>query len=72
MKNPIWYRQCFLRRGTAQQVAWIPEELAVHGKFVRIKDEDGWKVICVWQRASNEWLTPDGRDLRRELPSIDR
>lgn len=65
-----FFKQCFLRRGNTHQVAWIPEDLAVHGRYVRIKDEDGWLVVCVWQRAAGDRLTPDGRSLRKDFASL--
>lgn len=66
-----YYKQCLLRRGDTQQIVWIPEELAVHGKFVCIgADDDGWLVKCVWQRALRNWLTDNLRDLRKEFASL--
>lgn len=65
-----YYKQCLLRRGDTQQIVWIPEELAVHGKFVRIEEEDGWMVKCVWQRANRDWLTDNLRDMRKEFASL--
>ena len=69
-----FYRQCELKRvntisasgGHLRQVAWIPEEYAKKGKWLKIKKdgcrdstegphmswEDGWQVVSVGARAS--------------------
>lgn len=41
------YRQCALQKGNSHHMAWIPEQFAVEGKFIRIKDDDGWRVNSV-------------------------
>ena len=41
------YTQCRLRRGRTEQIAWIPSEFAKKNQFLRIKSEDGWRVIGV-------------------------
>lgn len=64
------FKQCLLRRGDTQQIVWIPEELAVHGKYICIGADDGWLVKCVWQRATREWLVDNCRDLRKEFASL--
>lgn len=38
-------RQCKLRRGSVEKVAWIPERFAKVGNWLRLFDEDGWHVI---------------------------
>jgi len=42
-----WYRQCRLRRGRAEQVAWLPEQHAVLARWLRLRDDNGWQVIAV-------------------------
>jgi hypothetical protein len=39
-----FYRQCTLSKGSAQQVAWIPEAFANKGAVLYIEDEYGWVV----------------------------
>ena len=39
-----FYRQCTLKKGAAVEVAWIPEALATTGKYLRVRDDDGWQV----------------------------
>ena len=61
-----YYRQCMLERFEfpvrTQQVAWIPEQFAVVGKYVKILDEDGWRVQEVGSRQSEEYLQDHERD----------
>ena len=37
-----------LQRGNRFKVAWIPAHFAVRGKYLKLLDEDGWKVLTVW------------------------
>ena len=41
------YRQCTMKKKDSFQVAWIPERFAVMGKYLRIGEDDGWKVESV-------------------------
>ena len=50
MKN-TYHVQCELKKGKSQQVSWIPEKVAIKGKFIKLKqyrheewDKD-WEVI---------------------------
>ena len=40
-------RQCKLRRGNLYQVAWLPVQFAIHGRYLRLLDVDGWQVVEV-------------------------
>ena len=40
-------RQCLLQRKNHFQVAWIPAHFAINGKWLRLFDEDGWRVVRV-------------------------
>lgn len=58
-----YYRQCALVKGTTQQVAWLPEEFAVVGKYVILKEDDGWQVNHVSNhRQSEEYVQAHERD----------
>ena len=48
------YRQCELKRGNTKMTSWIPEEFARVGKVLKLKDEDGWKVISVGDRLPDD------------------
>jgi len=63
-----FYRQCFLRHNLEQgiqfQTTWIPEQFAVKGKTLKLKDDngiwvDGWVVDRVYQRDVPEKHLPD-------------
>lgn len=41
------YRQCEMIRHTRVQVAWIPEKFAKVGAYVKLRDEDGWRITFV-------------------------
>ena len=62
-------KQCFLSRGSARQMAWIPAPLAIEGKFVRIADENGWKVEKVYA-AAPVMTTGDRRGFHHLFGSI--
>lgn len=52
IKNPDFFRQCTIRKGETQQVAWIPEGIAIVGSTVSVGNksnqmEDGWEVLEV-------------------------
>lgn len=52
----IIYRQCWLVRGPTHRTVWIPEKYAKKGKFIKIKDEDGWQVRSVGTRMAEDQL----------------
>lgn len=41
-------RQCLLQLNNRHKIAWIPNKFATVGSFLRIHEENGWKVIAVW------------------------
>lgn len=51
----MFYKQCLIEHGSeeakSEHVAWIPENLAVVGKPIRIKDEKGWRDGYVVKQA---------------------
>ena len=64
------YRQCELRRGTTEQIVWIPEQFAAAGRWIRINDEDGWNVTAVFSRSNGVRLFADGRSQRGLFGSL--
>jgi hypothetical protein len=59
------YRQCTLKSGHVWHHAWIPEQFAVKGKFIQLKNERGhWGTT--WEVISTGELTL-GSDYVREL-----
>jgi len=55
--------------------AWIPEEYAVVGKLVKIKDNDawsdGWAVRQTWTTKSKEWVEQHQRDYLKQRKASD-
>jgi hypothetical protein len=43
-----YYRQCTVERtefpAITTQITWIPEQFAVVGKYLKLHEEDGWRV----------------------------
>jgi hypothetical protein len=67
------YTQCRLRRNRTEQIVWMPTEFAKKNSFVRIKDEDGWRVIGVGATKPAEFVTTHGhgRDHLRQRQASD-
>lgn len=66
-KKTIFYRQCHLVKpmevGELRQMSWIPEQYAVLGKVLKLRQEetwvDGWVVATVSSTRLEEKLLPD-------------
>lgn len=43
--------QALLVKSEETQVAWLPSEFAVVGKWLKIQDEDGWRVEEIYAEA---------------------
>ena len=57
-------------KGTVQQIAWIPEQFATQGRYVRIRDNDGWRVQAVYGRLEKEYVEWKSRDHLTAFGSI--
>ena len=55
-------QQCRLRRERTEQIAWIPSEFAKKNQFLRIKSEDGWRVIGVGATMPESYVMRHERD----------
>jgi hypothetical protein len=66
------YTQCRLRRGRTEQIAWIPSEFAKKNRFLRIKDQNGWRVIGVGATKPAEYVITHARDhvIQRQASDI--
>ncbi len=68
------YRQCTLTRTKhgvqLQQIAWIPAKFAVVGKFLRLRDEDGWQVISVGGEIEESYILAHKDDHRNAFASL--
>lgn len=60
MPKSEFYIQCQLKRGTTQQVSWLPEKYAIKGKFLELKENDkwenGWEVMSLGNKIDGEFL----------------
>jgi hypothetical protein len=63
------YRQCVLQKSLSEtsilvQTSWIPEQFAVQGLILKLREEDGWEVAHVGS-ACEESDAPNYRMLVR-------
>jgi hypothetical protein len=70
-----YHRQCKLKRGDAVTVSWIPENFAVKGKVVKLKDRgiwvDGWKVDFVGTRLPTKYVINRSQDYKNQRKVTD-
>ena len=59
------FYQCKLRKGSIEDISWIPEKYAEKGKFLRIKDDNGWEVIEVFSFMDEKELIPRSQDYKK-------
>ena len=50
----MFYCQCHLEKGNIEQVASLPEKFAKRGKYVKLRGDDGWRVMSVGKRISDK------------------
>jgi hypothetical protein len=67
MSKAAYYRQCRLRRGNEETTSYIPEEFAVVGKVLRLRDdsgkwESGWVVDFVTWRLTEAQVNSRSRE----------
>lgn len=62
-------KQVTLSRGTTRQVVQIPSEFAVRGGYLRILDQNGWRVDEVYSVGAS-LVTSNGRSLRGLFGSL--
>lgn len=67
----IYYRQCKLNRNGSIQTAWIPEKFAKRGKYLRIKQDDGWLVEEVYGRQPEDWVISKSQDYKVHRDATD-
>ena len=67
------FRQCVLQKCKKKQTAWIPEQFAHVNKVLKIKNEDGWKVVEVSsQRFSEEYVLERADDYKHQAQASDK
>lgn len=67
------FKQCILQKCKKKQTAWLPEKFAHIGKLLKIKDEDGWKVIEVGsQQFTEEYVLDRQQDYKHQAEASDK
>ena len=59
------YRQCKLKKGNTETTSWIPEKFAKKGKFLKLKDDNGWEVISVGGMMDEKEVQDRSRDYKK-------
>jgi hypothetical protein len=52
-------------------ISWIPEEFAVIGKFLKLDDDDGWRVKMVGARKGDKEVNERSRDYKKQRKGSD-
>jgi hypothetical protein len=69
-KKDTYSIQCRMQNGNRILVSWIPEDYAVRGKVLNLKDrktgtwENGWIVLETGQRKPYEFVILDAQDYK--------
>ena len=71
----LFYRQCSLRKKTKEtshtQVSWIPERYAIKGKFLKLKEDNGWEVLSVGAKQPASVVNQRSRDWKKTRKASD-
>ena len=69
------YHQCWLVRGPARQMAWIPAKFAVAGRYLKLTEdgvmEDGWRVAGVGASLPEETIRERSQDYKHTRRASD-
>ena len=69
------YHQCWLVRGSAKQMAWIPAKFAVAGRYLKLTEngeaEDGWQVAGIGARIPAEDVRERSQDYKHTRQASD-
>jgi len=76
MSDINYHVQCQLERGTERQTVWIPEDYAIVGNTVKLRDEekvwhDGWKVVGTGTRLDSTTVRERGQDYKKTRGASD-
>ena len=70
-----YYAQCWLRRGDARQMAWIPAKFAVVGRILRLTEDgvsqDGWEVTGVGAKLTESYVRERSQDYKHTRKASD-
>ena len=45
--------------------SWVPEKFAKQGKYLKLKEDDGWKVVEVYAKLPEEQIKNYSHDYKR-------
>ena len=68
-KEKLTHTQCTLKKGSTFQIAWIPNRHAVMGKYLKLREDNGWEVIRIGSTAPSSKVLIM-RDIYRHHRSI--
>lgn len=69
----MMFKQCTLEKNNIKQTAWIPEEFAHIGKILKIKEDNGWKVLSVGsQRLTQDYVSEREQDYKNQRLASDK
>lgn len=63
--------QCKLKKGDVYTVVWIPEKYAKVGKYLKLKDDDGWEVVEVCTKKDSKEVQKRSVDYRHQRKASD-
>jgi len=63
--------QCELKKGNTFTTSWIPEKYAKKGKFIKLKEDDGWEVIHVGSMMDSKKVQQRSTDYRNQRKMSD-
>jgi hypothetical protein len=64
--------QCRLKKGDSFQVTWIPEKYAKKGKYIKLKEDNGWQVVEIYSKKDSKEVQKRSVDYKhqREVSDI--
>jgi len=66
------YKQCLMVKNGMYQISWLPERFAKTGKFLKLKEDDGWEVKEVYGPELDEAIVNErSRDYRKQREASD-
>lgn len=63
--------QCKLKKDNTFTHSWIPEKYAKKGKFIKLKEDDGWEVIHVGSMMDSKKVQQRSTDYRNQRKMSD-
>ena len=74
MKNDF-HRQCQVRQGDKLQTTWLPEEFAIKGRVLSLKESENWTgpwtVTQVFGREDSSEVNIRSRDHKKQRSASD-